>query len=293
VTNCTFRANSALFGGGIFNNSSPQIVNCTFSANAADGGGGIYNDGSASECNPVLIDCVLYGNSASHNGGAMYNLGRRATPTLTRCSFIDNSVSGGGGGAMRNNLGGSPALANCLLRGNAAATFGGAIRNSNGGNTKLTNCTLSANSAPNGNAFASTPDDGGSQALCVLQVVNCIFWDGGDEIYNNDNSVINVTYSNVQDGSPRGPWPGQGNIDADPYFADPDNGDYHLKSAAGRWDPVGQSWVLDEVTSPCIDAGDTSMPVGLEPYPNGGIINMGAYGGTAQASKSGPSSQIP
>ena len=290
VTNCTFRANSALFGGGIFNNSSPQIINCTFSANAADGGGAIYNDGSASECNPVLIDCVFYGNSASHNGGAMYNLGRRATPALTGCSFIDNSVSAGGGGAMRNNLGGSPALTNCLLRGNSAATFGGAIRNSNGGNTKLTNCTLSANSATNGNAFASTPDDGGSQALCVLQVVNCLFRDGGDEIFNDDNSVINVTYSNIQDGSPRGPWPGQGNIDGDPHFADPDNGDCHLKSAAGRWDPVGQSWVLDAVTSPCIDAGDTSMAVGLEPYPNGGIINMGAYGGTVQASKSGSGS---
>jgi hypothetical protein len=27
-------------------------------------------------------------------------------------------------------------------------------------------------------------------------------------------------------------------------------------------------------------------PVGQEPFPNGGIVNMGAYGGTAQASKS-------
>ena len=293
VANCTFRANSALLGGAIFNNSSPRVINCTFSANAADGGGAIYNDGQASECNPVLSGCVFYGNSASHNGGAMYNLGRRATPTLTHCSFIENYVSGGGGGAMRNNLGGSPALTNCLLRGNSAATFGGAIRNSNGGNTTLANCTFSANSALNGNAFASTPDDGGSQALCVLQVVNCIFRDGGGEMYNSDNSIINVAYSNVQDGPPGGPWPGQGNIDADPHFADPDNGDCHLKSAAGRWDPVGQSWVFDAVTSPCIDAGDTGTPVGPEPYPNGGIINMGAYGGTAQASKSGSGMQIP
>jgi len=27
-------------------------------------------------------------------------------------------------------------------------------------------------------------------------------------------------------------------------------------------------------------------PIGLEPFPNGGRINMGAYGGTAEASKS-------
>jgi len=57
-------------------------------------------------------------------------------------------------------------------------------------------------------------------------------------------------------------------------------------SQAGRWDPKGQSWTRDTVTSPCIDAGDTSTPVGPEPAPNGGIINIGAYGGTAKASKS-------
>jgi hypothetical protein len=36
----------------------------------------------------------------------------------------------------------------------------------------------------------------------------------------------------------------------------------------------------------CIDAGDWSTPIGLEPFPNGGRINMGAYGGMAEASKS-------
>jgi hypothetical protein len=64
------------------------------------------------------------------------------------------------------------------------------------------------------------------------------------------------------------------------------NGDYHLKSQAGRWDPNSQTWVKDDVTSPCIDASDPNSPIGYEPFPNGGIINMGAYGGTAEASKS-------
>ena len=27
-------------------------------------------------------------------------------------------------------------------------------------------------------------------------------------------------------------------------------------------------------------------PIGYEPFPNGGVVNMGAYGGTAEASKS-------
>ena len=43
---------------------------------------------------------------------------------------------------------------------------------------------------------------------------------------------------------------------------------------------------MDDVTSPCIDAGDPATPVGLESSPNGGIVNMGVYGGTNQASRS-------
>jgi parallel beta-helix repeat protein len=54
----------------------------------------------------------------------------------------------------------------------------------------------------------------------------------------------------------------------------------------GRWEPNSQSWIQDNVTSPCIDAGNIHSPIGQEPFPNGGIINMGAFGGTTQASKS-------
>jgi hypothetical protein len=96
---------------------------------------------------------------------------------------------------------------------------------------------------------------------------------------------------------------GAGNISADPLFAKsgyrdpngtPDNpdddfwveGDYHLKSRAGRWDPALGLWVTDTVTSPCIDAGNDSPDWTNEPWPNGLRINMGAYGGTAEASMS-------
>ena len=42
----------------------------------------------------------------------------------------------------------------------------------------------------------------------------------------------------------------------------------------------------DEDTSACIDAGDPMSPIELESFPNGGRINMGAYGGTPEAGKS-------
>lgn len=77
---------------------------------------------------------------------------------------------------------------------------------------------------------------------------------------------------------------GTGCIAKDPCFADAASGDFHLKSAAGRWN--GATWVKDTMTSPCIDAGETSAAYANEPTPNGNRANMGAYGNTAEASKS-------
>ena len=64
------------------------------------------------------------------------------------------------------------------------------------------------------------------------------------------------------------------------------HGDYHLTSQQGRWDAAHGQWEVDEITSACIDAGNPSSPIGGEPVPNGARINLGAYGGTGQASKS-------
>ena len=76
--------------------------------------------------------------------------------------------------------------------------------------------------------------------------------------------------------------PGTGDISVDPLFADPANHDFHLKSQYGRWN--GSAWVKDDVTSPCIDAGDPADDYSNESdYPNG-KINIGAYGNTGEAS---------
>ena len=72
----------------------------------------------------------------------------------------------------------------------------------------------------------------------------------------------------------------------DPLFADPANNDYHLLSERGRYWPEHDVWVLDEVTSPCVDGGDPTIDPSAEPTPNGGRVNIGAYGGTAYASMS-------
>jgi len=79
--------------------------------------------------------------------------------------------------------------------------------------------------------------------------------------------------------------PGIGCISNDPEFASLSVGmeDFHLTSMGGRFK---DGWVVDPTHSPCIDAGDTNSPFADEPSPNGGRINLGAYGGTPEASKS-------
>ncbi|MBE0536245.1 MAG: hypothetical protein IH624_11305 [Phycisphaerae bacterium] len=117
---------------------------------------------------------------------------------------------------------------------------------------------------------------------------NSIIW--GNEVSNGpaaaaqiDCKSYDARYCCIQDLQPH--LRVGGNIAADPLFADSAAGDYHLKSQGGRYDPAAQVWVTDEVTSPAIDAGDPLAPIGTEPFANGGIINIGAYGQTAQASK--------
>ena len=119
-------------------------------------------------------------------------------------------------------------------------------------------------------------------------ITNCILWNNefgdlfGDLIYQP-----RISYSCLQ--QQLAPiFMARGNINKDPMFADPVNGDYHLQSEYGRYLP-NNMWVTDSQTSPCIDSGDRSMHIGREQKPHGGRLNMGAYGGTPYASKSGPS----
>jgi hypothetical protein len=49
---------------------------------------------------------------------------------------------------------------------------------------------------------------------------------------------------------------------------------------------LADNWLSDDVTSPCIDAGDTYFDWTAELWPHGRRINMGAFGGTPQASMS-------
>ena len=269
-------------GGGIYcSRSSPTISNCIIRGNVAPvirvpdgiwGGTLVFNNGGGIGCyksSPTITECYIVANRATGAGGAI-SLWGCSNPEIRNCVITGNIAPHedyGRGGAIHSHSS-SPIISNCTITGNLAGASGGGIYCVYGGIPAVTNSISWAN-LPLG-IYVST----GAPATPV------------------------VTYSNIQGG-----WPGKGNTDVDPCFADvgywdPNgtpqdanddfwvDGDYHLKSQAGRWEPSNQSWVVDNVTSPCIDAGDMASPIGLESFPNGGIINMGAYGGTEEASKS-------
>lgn len=122
-----------------------------------------------------------------------------------------------------------------------------------------------------------------------LTVKNNIFFGvSGSCVRNQAGAKVSASYNCVWEcGRPQ--FVGvdvSGTLLKDPLFALPAQMDFHLKSRAGRWEPKLKRWVKDDVTSPCIDAGDPKDEFSNEPEPNGGRINIGAYGNTPQASKS-------
>ncbi|MFH0909620.1 MAG: right-handed parallel beta-helix repeat-containing protein [bacterium] len=96
---------------------------------------------------------------------------------------------------------------------------------------------------------------------------------GGNEVYP---ALIEWTTFEGQDAN---------SLSHQPLFADEGNGDFHLQSGTGRFVP-GVGYATDTVFSPMIDLGDPSVTLTNEPAPNGGILNIGAYGNTTEASLS-------
>ena len=126
----------------------------------------------------------------------------------------------------------------------------------------------------------------------TVTLKDSIIWHNEDDLVNfpinGEGFLGDVRYCDVEDGDNQGVY---GCISADPLFVNAAGRDYHLRSVKGHWIP-GNLWVRDTVNSPCLDAGDPDDPFEREPHPNGGCVNMGAYGNSPEASKSVPRGTI-
>jgi hypothetical protein len=164
-TGCSFIANTALVGGGLFaeKGSSPELRNCTFTNNTATNWGGAVwvTTGSAK-----LVDCVLDGNTADSYGGGIYaNLG--ASLELERCSLSDNWANFAGGGVYTSD--GSIHATDCAFDGNVAdVSYGGGVYSLNSAGA-FTRCTFRRNDGYFGGGIAHFGDEEFTVTDCVFQ----------------------------------------------------------------------------------------------------------------------------
>lgn len=266
VTNCIISKNRCLdsesFGGGMYIGTgdpystfdgNPIITDCNFTGNRAACGGGLFSNATS----PIISDCIFNGNHGTSDAGAIDSYGNI---TITDCIISGNSAGLGGGMALVTLFGSQiTTVTNCVITGNSATDSGGgmAVAWPSSSIVTITNCTFYGNSAGNsGNGIRN--------GLGSTTVTNCIFWDGGDEIVIDSGGSVTVNYSDIQGG-----WSGVGvgNIDADPLFVNPINGDFRLQTC-----------------SPCINAGDNNavppeITTDLDGNPRivNGIVDMGAY----------------
>lgn len=187
----------------------------------------------------TVIDCM-------NRGRGFYFGSGEDEGAVLKGFTIRNGRDNTGGGIFC--LDASPRIKNCIITGNKASSGGGIYCSMSF--PEISGSTISGNAAYFGGAVWCWNS--------IPVFVNCILWgDSGDEIYATLGNPV-ITYSDIQGG-----FPGDGNIDADPLFEDPDNGDFHLGAC-----------------SPCIDNGKqgdygSDLDGQPRPYPREGNIDMG------------------
>ena len=191
----------------------------------------------------TLEGCIFVNNSARVHGGALYC--RDSFPIVQRSRFSKNKAMGSHGGGIYAR-GGALVLRNSLLDGNQSGVSGGGVY-VDSCLASIDGCTLSENLAQGmGGAIASD--------WSTTQIRGSVLWNDsaglgiGPEVAIFHSS-FGAAWCDVEGGFIGGAsvlesafgW-ASSNIDLDPLFLDPANGDYHLDAA-----------------SPCIDSGDPNF----------------------------------
>ena len=269
-----YNNSAAMNGGGIWSSFSSgwTLTNSDVSDNyAPTAGGGLAlwdNNGNSGE-SPVFENVTVNNNTSQADGGAAF--GFNSNPTFENCTFNSNTSGFRGGGAYFNggsylefqnceiignsaNIGGGFMLEGeagfwmnkTLVVGNTANQSVGAIGLGSSGTKWITNSTISGNDGPNAGGVQIWNGDVG--------VINSILWNNtpANDYMNVGGGSAIAIYSTIGGG-----WDGDGNLDSDPLFKDPDNGDFTLSQ-----------------DSPCKDAG-------IADWDDDGVDDVTDYNGSA------------
>ena len=192
---------TAVYNGGALVNALGRIWldGTEIEHNSAQNGGGIYNTMVNDNNNAYIIDSLIHDNTATLNGGGMFQLSSNANTYLIRSEFSKNKADANGGALFLNGSGvvtieGSQEAIS-LFEQNTAVYDGGAIYN------KLTlhidHTYFKINSGLNGGAIFNT-GNGVVQLQQASLVSNSAIWDGGaiyDEATHSHLVAVNATFS--------------------------------------------------------------------------------------------------
>ena len=247
----------------------------------SDHGGGLY----VSTLGTVIADSVILSNEVGVTAGYGWGGGVIVAGNGLAAEFSGNVISDnlapsigsgvfwdeGATGSHRNDLFFRNRCTGDDRQGTALYIDGGEAPSV----VSLDNVTIADHVCP------GTSDSGGVvhlELFSEVHVRDSILWNNSREFGHDDTAtVLSIAWSISS-------TPGTGNFSADPLFADAVSGDYHLRSSAGRYTTNG--FVIDAEDSPAIDAGDPLSPFALETAANGDRVNLGAYGNSAEASRS-------
>ncbi len=237
-------------GGGIYSHDHDNItfLNSQFISNQSDKGGGVYT----SQFSDSYFENIIFfdNDAADYGGGASF---AESDSHFINSEFRNDTANLGG--AISLYLNSTVIIEHTLISYNHASDNGGGVffRNSVGSTANFENVTISKNTAVNqGNAIYSNASDN-------MTIKNTIIWDHSSPALSGAGTIT-ATYSDIEGG-----FAGTGNMDIDPQFTDPNNGDFTL-----AWENYPETW---GIKSPCIDTGDPGSPTD----PDGTIADMGAF----------------
>ena len=307
VIRCLFRDNHAAKGAALSCYSGTgdlQLDGSMFARNIghSDHGGAAYLSPKTGKLTRNTFTSNVIGKDVGYGWGAgaiVYKSGSNPVNVdLSFNVFTDNLSSVG---ALFVDEGATVKMSHDILYRNRSYPENGVVRGAaiyvdgngspGGGSTLIADFVTVVDNAYTPAGTRSAQVRGGGvymETFSKATFTNSIFWNNGNDVFYGE-SGCSVTVNNSIAPSTCG-GPTQCSIGTNVTmpsaidFADEANADFHEKSTAGRWSKG--SFVNDDVTSAAVDKADPAASVGSEPAPNGGRANLGAYGGTSQASKS-------
>ena len=204
---------------------------------------------------------------------------------LNNISFRGNYAEAGGGGLSNTGLMGAsdPRVTNSIFNNNETIGQGGGFQSDGDANPALVNVTFYGNQADKGGGLSNTGSD--------TTLSNVILWSNsaataGSQIYNFSGGPT-ISHSNIEGSNGSGMiWnsslgtDGGGNIDIDPLFVDPENGDLSLQGSSMSID-TGDIGSVPEDTLDMDEDGNTTEPIPFDLGCGHRILNytvdMGAY----------------